>query len=60
MFCLWLDAMNHIKSYHTIFKKNGGVADFHLINDVPNNGHELIEYPDKWKSLIDDFLNQLI
>jgi dienelactone hydrolase len=47
-------------SYHAIFKKNGGVADFHLINDVPNNGHELIEYPDKWKSLIDDFLNHLI
>ena len=47
-------------SYHSIFKKNGGVADFHLINDVPNNGHELIEYPDKWKSLIDDFLNHLI
>lgn len=64
---LWLYGANDLYfgdesvfSYHTAFKKSGGVADFHLIQDVPNNGHELIEYPDKWKSLIDDFLNQLV
>jgi dienelactone hydrolase len=47
-----------IISYHNLFKKNGGVADFHLVKGIPNNGHELIEHPEKWKSLMNDFLTQ--
>jgi dienelactone hydrolase len=62
---LWLYGANDLYygdestiSYHDVFKKNGGVADFHLVKGIPNNGHELIEHTEKWKSLMDDFLTQ--
>ncbi len=62
---LWLYGANDlyygdesVLSYHAIFKKNGGVVEFHLIKDIPNNGHELVEYTEKWKSLMDNFLVQ--
>jgi dienelactone hydrolase len=62
---LWLYGANDryygdesVLSYYAIFKKNGGVVEFHLIKDIPNNGHELIEHAEKWKSLMDNFLAQ--
>jgi dienelactone hydrolase len=60
---LWLYGANDLYygdestiSYHDVFKKNGGVADFHLVKGIPNNGHELIEHTEKWKSLMSNFL----
>lgn len=45
-----------VNSYIDIFKKAGGIADFHLIEGVPENGHWLAQYPPKWRRLVDDFL----
>jgi dienelactone hydrolase len=60
---LWLYGMNDlfygdaaVKSYIDTFRKSGGVADFHLIGGVPENGHWLPEYQAKWRRLVDDFL----
>ena len=60
---LWLYGANDlfygdasVKSYIDVFRKAGGVADFHLMEGVPENGHWLPQYQAKWRSLVDSFL----
>ena len=45
-----------VKDYARAFTDAGGIAHFHLIPDVPDNGHWLPQYPAKWRSLVDRFL----
>lgn len=45
-----------VHAYVQSFRRAGGVADFQLIDGIPENGHWLLEYPAKWRSLVDDFL----
>lgn len=45
-----------VKDYVRTFKKAGGVADFHLIEGIPDNGHWLPDYPAKWQALVNGFL----
>ena len=60
---LWLYGANDlfygdaaVHSYVETFTKAGGNASFHLIKGIPKNGHWLPEHPEKWRSLVDDFL----
>ncbi|MFC5496776.1 alpha/beta hydrolase family protein [Caenimonas terrae] len=46
-----------VSEYADTFKKSGGIADFRLIEGVPENGHWLPRYPAKWRKLVDDFLH---
>jgi len=60
---LWLYGANDlfygdasVKTYINVFRKAGGVATFHLIAGVPENGHWLPHYQAKWRALVNDFL----
>ena len=60
---LWLYGANDlfygdasVNSYIDVFRKTGGIAEFHLIKGVPENGHWLLQYQAKWRKLVDIFL----
>ena len=50
---------NAIKSYVQAFTESGGVVDFHLFRQVPENGHRLLNYPDLWQAPVDKYLDAL-
>jgi dienelactone hydrolase len=63
---LWLYADNDrlydqalIREYHQAFVSAGGSARFELLHGIPGNGHLLRLYPDRWRSLADEFLASL-
>ncbi len=43
-------------NYADTFRAAGGKVLFHLIEGVPENGHWLPSYPDKWRPYVDSFL----
>jgi dienelactone hydrolase len=63
---LWLYADNDrlydaalIREYYQAFTAAGGRARFELLHGVPDNGHLLRLYPDKWQPIADQFLATL-
>jgi dienelactone hydrolase len=63
---LWLYADNDhlynealIREYHQAFTAAGGHARFELLHGVPGDGHLLRLYPDRWRSIADQFLATL-
>jgi dienelactone hydrolase len=48
-----------IHGYVQAFRDSGGVADFHLFRQVPENGHRLANYPDLWQATVDKYLDAL-
>jgi dienelactone hydrolase len=63
---LWLYADNDrlydaalIRGYYQAFTAAGGRARFELLHGVPDNGHLLRLYPDKWRPIADQFLATL-
>ncbi len=63
---LWLYADNDglynealIREYDQAFTAAGGRARFELLHGVPGDGHLLRLYPDRWRSIADQFLATL-
>lgn len=63
---LWLYADNDrlyeealLREYHQAFTAAGGRARFELLHGVPGDGHLLRLYPDRWRSIADQFLTTL-
>jgi dienelactone hydrolase len=63
---LWLYADNDrlyeeglIRGYYQAFTAAGGSARFELLHGVPGDGHLLRLYPDRWRSIADQFLATL-
>jgi dienelactone hydrolase len=63
---LWLYADNDrlydealIRSYHEAFTAAGGRARFELLHGVPGDGHLLRLFPDRWRTIADQFLATL-
>ncbi len=63
---LWLYADNDrlydealIREYHQAFMAAGGRARFELLHGIPGDGHLLRLYPDRWRSIADEFLATL-
>jgi dienelactone hydrolase len=63
---LWLYADNDrlydaalIRDYVQAFTASGGRARFELLHGVPGDGHLLRLYPDRWRSIADQFLATL-
>jgi dienelactone hydrolase len=63
---LWLYADNDrlydaalIREYYQAFTAAGGHARFELFHGVPDNGHLLRLYPDRWRPIADQFLATL-
>jgi dienelactone hydrolase len=63
---LWLYADNDnryseavIRSSYQAFEATGGKARFELLHAVPGDGHLLRLFPDRWRSLADQFLATL-
>jgi dienelactone hydrolase len=63
---LWLYADNDrlygealIREYYKAFRAAGGRARFELLHGVPGDGHLLRLYPDRWRSIADQFLATL-
>jgi dienelactone hydrolase len=63
---LWLYADNDrlydeamIRGYYQAFTAAGGRARFELLHGVPGDGHLLRLYPDRWRSIADQFLATL-
>lgn len=62
---LWLYGANDlfygdaaVQSYARAFKEAGGSAEFRLIADIPENGHWLPNYMEKWVPYVDQFLGR--
>ena len=60
---LWLYGVNdmfygdaNVNGYFEAFKSAGGSADFYLIDGVPENGHWLPNYSNKWRPYVERFL----
>ncbi|WP_061027233.1 alpha/beta hydrolase [Bradyrhizobium sp. CCH5-F6] len=63
---LWLYADNDrlykeelIREYHQAFVAAGGSVRFELLRGVPGDGHLLRLYPERWRSIADEFLASL-
>jgi dienelactone hydrolase len=63
---LWLYADNDrlydaalIRDYVQAFTASGGRARFELLHGLPGDGHLLRLYPDRWRSIADQFLATL-
>ena len=63
---LWLYADNDrlydetlIREYYQAFSAAGGSARFELLRGIPADGHLLRLYPDRWRSIADEFLTSL-
>jgi hypothetical protein len=63
---LWLYADNDlfyeeafIREYHQAFTAAGGRVRFEHLHGVPRDGHLLRLYPDRWRSIDDEFLASL-
>ncbi len=48
-----------IRSYHEAFTAAGGRARFELLHGVPGDGHLLRLFPDRWRTIADQFLATL-
>ena len=48
-----------IETYFQAFAKKGGVAECHLFDKVPGDGHILAFYPSIWKTATDQYLDSL-
>jgi dienelactone hydrolase len=64
---LWLYANNDrlyeealIREYHQAFSATGGSARLEHLKDVPGDGHLLRLYPDRWRTVGDEFLASLL
>jgi dienelactone hydrolase len=47
------------RRYHETFVRAGGVATFHLFPPFGADGHRLVDRPELWKGVVDDFLRSL-
>ena len=63
---LWLYADNDrlydetlIREYYQAFSAAGGSARFELLRGIPADGHLLRLYPERWRSIADEFLTSL-
>jgi hypothetical protein len=63
---LWLYADNDrfygeamSRGYYEAFTAAGGKARYELLHGVPGDGHLLWVYPDRWRPIADQFLEQL-
>ncbi len=63
---LWLYSDNDglyneplIREYYQAFTAAGDSARFELLQGVPGDGHLLRLYPDRWRSIADQFLATL-
>ena len=48
-----------IREYYQAFTAAGGGARFELLHGVPDDGHLLRFFPDRWRSIADEFLASL-
>ena len=63
---LWLHSDNdryygaeHVRANHAAFMAAGGRAALHMLAGVPDDGHRLAAYPDRWTSLAAAYLHGL-
>jgi dienelactone hydrolase len=45
-----------VKAYAEAFRAAGGTLELHIVEGVPQNGHWLPRYMDRWRPLVDPFL----
>jgi hypothetical protein len=48
-----------IRRYHEAFTQAGGLATFHLFPSFGSDGRRLVDQPEIWAAVVDEFLHEL-